>query len=377
MKYMGSKRAMLQNGLGKIIIEQSRKAERFVDLFCGAGAVSWFVSQNTDLPVFAVDLQNFAVILAKSVICRNSPLVPEKIAQYWLEDLDEKIQKHPFWDAALTLSKFKKGIHEVVSDSRELCSMESTDGPIWNAYGGYYFSPLQALTFDSMLSMLPKSDDERNVCLAALISTASKCAASPGHTAQPLQPTKTAGKFIKISWSLDPISLCKKELEFICSQYARVKGDALVDDAISVASTLHPNDLVFIDPPYSDVQYSRFYHVLETIARSRKTTSNGAGRYPPIAERPQSGFSKKSESISSLNYLLTNLHKSGSRLIFTFPEEKCSNGLSGELIRNIASKMYHIESYSVDGKFSTLGGNNTLRASRNKSKELILLMTPI
>ena len=51
MKYMGSKRLMLQNGLGTLIKEETPKYERFVDLFAGASFVAWFVAQNTDASV--------------------------------------------------------------------------------------------------------------------------------------------------------------------------------------------------------------------------------------------------------------------------------------------------------------------------------------
>src|SRR3712207_7755147 len=52
-KYMGSKRAMLENGLGSLLKAQSAKSDRVVDLFCGAASVSWFVAQNIDTPVSA------------------------------------------------------------------------------------------------------------------------------------------------------------------------------------------------------------------------------------------------------------------------------------------------------------------------------------
>lgn len=71
MKYMGSKRAMLTNGLGHLIEEKARGRSRFVDLFCGSGAVSAFVAQRAKLPVLASDLQEYATTLTEAVICRT------------------------------------------------------------------------------------------------------------------------------------------------------------------------------------------------------------------------------------------------------------------------------------------------------------------
>ena len=44
MKYMGSKRTMLLNGLGTLLKAEMPKHDRVVDLFCGAGSVSWFAA---------------------------------------------------------------------------------------------------------------------------------------------------------------------------------------------------------------------------------------------------------------------------------------------------------------------------------------------
>src|SRR6266851_9168275 len=71
MKYMGSKRTMLQNGLGHLLDEQAAGAKRFVDLFAGSAAVAIYVASRTDIPVLAFDLQRYSVVLAESVITRD------------------------------------------------------------------------------------------------------------------------------------------------------------------------------------------------------------------------------------------------------------------------------------------------------------------
>jgi integrase len=49
MKYMGSKRAMLQNGLGTLLEQEIVGAKRFVDLFTGSSAVALHVAQKFGL----------------------------------------------------------------------------------------------------------------------------------------------------------------------------------------------------------------------------------------------------------------------------------------------------------------------------------------
>jgi len=148
--------------------------------------------------------------------------------------------------------------------------------------------------------------------LAACIAAASECVASPGHTAQPFQPTKGAGKYILESWRRDPLERCKNNLEFLCPKFAKVPGSVITADAQNVISQLNSRDLVFIDPPYSGVQYSRFYHVLETIARCNKQISvSGVGRYPSLDERPQSKFSNISQAKDALKLILKRYCRKG------------------------------------------------------------------
>ena len=278
------------------------------------------------------------------------------------------------WRAAQDAKTGHSNIAQFVKASRDLCSQVADSGPIWTSYGGHYFSPSQAATIDAMLEALPEQEPVRTVCLAATIASGSLCAASPGHTAQPFQPTRGAARYIVEAWAKDPLVVGRRALRQICPRRANVAGEAAVGDAVSVASILSSSDLVIVDPPYSGVQYSRFYHVLETIARGRASPVMGTGRYPPIKSRPQSSFSRPSQSIQALCTLLENLSRARATVIFTFPAGPSSNGLSGDIVTEISSRFFNVEEQRVIGRFSTLGGNNTNRSARSEAEELVLLM---
>jgi len=378
VKYMGSKRHMLANGLGDLIAREARRADRFVDLFCGSGCVSWFAAENTNCRVVAVDLQEYAAVLAGAVIRRGAPLQPASLAARWVSQAAEIRETARRCRDATRLARSGLEAPEHVRRARTLCNRPSEVGPIWSAYGGHYFSPLQALTLDCLLASLPRSEPRRTVCLAASIWAASRCAAAPGHTAQPFQPTPGAAPFVEQAWSRDPVALCEEALHEICPRHARTAGRTMVSDGIQVAASLRDGDLVFVDPPYSNVQYSRFYHVLETIARGSCGAVDGRGRYPPRQERPQSDFSRKRDAREGVVELLGALAKSRSTVIFTFPDRPCSNGLSGDTVMEVAREWFRVRVNTIEGNFSTLGGNNGRgsRSARQPSRELLLLLRP-
>jgi adenine-specific DNA-methyltransferase len=379
MKYMGSKRSMLKNGLGKLLRKEAVKYDRFIDLFTGGASVAWYVAENTNKPVLAVDLQKYSTILAAAIVCRPIALVPNELLTSWLEYSEMKRNEDPLWEAASSIQLKKvRNITALVDDARKLCLEESNTGPVWSAYGGHYFSPAQALSIDYLLRNLPTFEPERTLCLAAIISAASECVAAPGHTAQPFQPTKNAGKHILDAWQRDISKYVKKNIIDLASRHAQVKGITFTGDAAAIIPALTSKDLVFIDPPYSSVQYSRFYHVLETIARmENKIKVEGVGRYPIISRRPNSEYSNTTKAEGALKELLRELAQKSCTVICTFPSDKTSNGLSGTKIKEIAKEWFNVEDHStVEGKFSTLGGNNEIRDARTDSSELIILMRP-
>lgn len=374
MKYMGSKRWMLRNGLGHTLDDASAGAKRFVDLFAGTGAVSAHVATKRAIPVVAYDLQKFSVVLTQAIVGRSKKLDVEKIWEEWKKR------------AASIKAQYTPPIaNQVTKTFVEQCrqwSKAKTSLPITKAYGGHYFSPSQAVWIDALRKTLPLREPGRTVALAALIQAASESAASPGHTAQPFQSTRSAKKFLKEAWDRDVCERVKRSLKLISETHARTVGKARVGDANKAVSCLRKGDLVFIDPPYSGVHYSRFYHVLETIARGKCGPVSGVGRYPEASERPRSRYSVKSESIDAFTELLKTVSDKNATAIVTFPAHECSNGLSGKEIIKIAKQFFAVKTKSVHSKFSTLGGTQIVdgkgngRAARQHAKELILVLSP-
>ena len=376
MKYMGSKRVMLANGLGEVLTKELRSAARFVDLFCGAGVVSWFVATSRELPVLSCDLQSFATTMAGSVVKRTDNRGLDQKIRSWMCRVHDNRKGRPGWSEAADLDRSEVPIAVWWKAAQELCGETRSDGcgPVWRNYGGHYFSPTQATSLDAMIETLPSERRARDVCLAATIMTASQCAAAPGHTAQPFKATSTAGRYLRTAWRKDPLFLVGQASKILVSMCALRRGETKTGDANEIAGDVTKEDLVFVDPPYSNVQYSRFYHVLETIARGDCGVVAGVGRYPPSTERPSSDYSRVTDSATAMENLLEILAASGAAVVVTFPEHQCSNGLSGLRIEKIARQHFHVVKSKVTSRFSTLGGNTRNRDARSVRSELILVM---
>ncbi|KPL68062.1 hypothetical protein SZ64_07990 [Erythrobacter sp. SG61-1L] len=372
---MGSKRAMLGNGLGEALGRSLSEAKRVFDLFTGSGAVAWHVAERYKHEVLACDLQQYSVVLAASVIERTSPITDRDWVERWMRRARARVSAHKDWKIIKELQRNLKqlsaqeaaaGAHEIVFDKRY---------PLSQAYGGYYFSPLQSLWLDALRASLPTEDDLRNVALAALIQTASRCAASPGHTAQPFKPNATAGKYLIEAWARDVAAIVRARIDDIAPRSASTKGKAHCTNALELAEEAQAGDLVFLDPPYSGVHYSRFYHVLESVARGEVGEVSGSGRYPDRSERPASDFSMLTTSKRAFDELLATLARKKASVIITFPAGKASNGLSGDDVKALAADHFKIEEEKVSSRFSTLGGDLKHRVARQQADELILTLS--
>ena len=195
--------------LGQILLHYADGAQRIADPFCGSAAVSWFLAENSDKEIVSGDIQSFAVARARAVIERTEAFDPTPMIKHWFsvaKRIVENVASHfpnNLRSIEPNLTEPSR-IKQVVLQSRKFCKdvlpvvFADFDGawPISKAYGGYYYSPAQALVFDALRQSLPTNTAKRKVALAALVEAVSRAAAAPGHTAQPFQPTESSAKYI-------------------------------------------------------------------------------------------------------------------------------------------------------------------------------------
>lgn len=375
MKYMGSKRSLLSGELGRILTRASSKSDRFVDLFAGTAAVAHYVAERVHTPVIAVDLQRYSAILAASVISRTEPLDPQICAATWLKPAEEAVASDSQLEQLLRASTPL----DVPSASAARSVSAASPHRLVRHYGGHYFSPHQALVLHHMLETLPGDREMRTLAHAAILEAASKCAAAPGHTAQPFTPSERLLPFIREAWARDPIEVARSAVMGLSLRSAKTAGEAHVMGAMDFADgMLRDGDLVFCDPPYSDVQYSRFYHVIEGLALGGWAAVEGVGRAPARSLRARSEFSLRRTAATALNELLERISDSGGQVVMTFPAGETSNGLSGRRAVDLVGRYFHCSVLVVPHVHSTLGGAKTVdgalvRGSRRRLEELVIV----
>lgn len=376
---MGSKSSMLRGELGSQIASLAPLAGRFVDLFSGSGSVAKHVALSTDLPVHPVDLMKFSAVLTGATINRVQAVDPKKLYASWStralrysEELSS-VEAH-----AREFDDPQDGA--MVKAARVYCSSSLPSAFIWTHYGGHYFSPTQALHLSALQATLPKRDPHRIIALASLLRTASRASASPGHTAQPFQPTERLLPHLRAAWRVDIFADVHHQLAALAPFPARTKGLATVGDSIEFARTqVRQGDLVFCDPPYSEAQYSRFYHVLEGIARGGWAQISGAGRAPQTELRPSSQFSLKTGAANATASLIGHLARTSCTVLWTYPEGERSNGLTVDHIRREALRHFRVSETLIPMRHSTLGEskeNHENRHGRRELQEVLLLMSP-
>src|SRR5690606_1773900 len=121
--------------------------------------------------------------------------------------------------------------------------------------------------------------------------------------------------------------------------------------------------LVYADPPYTFVHYSRFYHALETLVRYDYPNLLFKGRYR--TDRHQSPFCKKTEVVGAFEDLFERVRDKNSKLLLSYSN---TGMISLECILNIANETLG-EKYSILTK-AVHYTHSTMGRSEDKSREV-------
>ncbi len=261
IRYMGIK----SNLLGYIIpaIQQiTPKNGTVCDLMAGSSVVAYALKEY--YTVYTNDVQKYSYVISKAVIENQHENISDQLAQL------------------------------------ELCP-HITDNSInhyytyfEDVYSQTYFSKHQCQDIDNIRYAIEKTKNiyRKMLYLLALMCAMCKVQSTPGHFAQympdtnpriiPLQRMDLLNEFLNKCNNYSNIYFSNKSNRCYCQDFKELLK----------TSTLGNVDTIYLDSPYTQEQYSRFYHILETVVKYDKPETNFKAKYRN--DRFMSGFCYKS-----------------------------------------------------------------------------------
>lgn len=330
--YIGNKSRHL-DAIEQVVHSVAEPGGAACDLFAGTSVVTRRLARRR--PVFSADIQAYSKVLAGALTKPKTFSVREVdvilgAAVEWLRairpgiqgllDLEsEALVTAP--DEPALLATFIEHGSFVAADAgpvkflrekqRARESLTPDNATLTWYYGGVYFSYTQALELDALRHAVRNVTGRNDTAVGALMGAASDSVSTVGnHFAQPVQPRHRDGQ-LKRSWvssaarrrEQSPFGLFVRWL----ARYGELSPvsyscTAIQSDFRDTLSRLGPEvAVIYADPPYTRDHYSRFYHVLETIALDDDPgVTSGRGSSRPSrglyrTDRHQSPFSIRTQ----------------------------------------------------------------------------------
>ncbi len=251
MNYIGSKLSLLEfleNSIDKVVDKNCRV---FCDLFAGTGAVGTHFKKK-GYSVIANDIQYYSYVLNQQYIANHKPLEFKG-----LEKLMPSLKELP-------IERRKDFVCEYLS------SLKGKKGFIFENYciGGtqdkefqrQYFSDENGMKGDAIRQKIQKwkddgiiNDNEYFFLLTSLLESIDKYANTASVYGAFLKQLKKS--------ALKPLVLKPSQLILNDQEHQ------VFNDDINKLVRQIKGDILYLDPPYNQRQYSTNYHLLETIAK--------------------------------------------------------------------------------------------------------------
>jgi len=343
LKYMGSKRELLEF-INHAINQLQTDSNWFCDLFSGTSTVG--CSLRDEYNIHINDIQYYTSIFANTYLKNGDDnknkidfdLIREQVFHFKDEFISKYVELE-FNYNELDYEAFKK----LEEAQQGLINKEFKIGFHLFAkyYSGTYWSYEQCVWIDAIRAVAEKykTKSDYYLILSSLIFAMSYSSQSTGHFAQYRDITKSNMNDIlqyrtRSIWTLFE----KKYKELSNFQQSNIlANDYRITslDYLDCLRLIDENTIVYADPPYSSVHYSRFYHAVETIVKYDYPNIKHKGRYRE--DRHQSPFGKKTEVKKAFKDLFDRIKDRKSHLILSYS----NNGMITEKeITDIADKSF-------------------------------------
>jgi len=420
-KYMGSKKAILKF-VADELVRLTEPGDIVVDLMAGTHTIGYALKNRCR--IVANDIQHFSRVIGESLLNYNprfrfAETVLEPFRRFYqanLRNLEEQFEvglrregmfltggagKRPNWtayrdfcagypyysrpdpadewpeDFAILFGKPR------VDAFRTLNKLEP-----YNLFSLYYANSYvgtrQAVEVDSLRCAIDKLCDQwladhmeievdifllRCLLLSALIAVLNRINPGPGHWAAfPLVSQRNyEWLLVQRSVSVWELFLRKvREFEDALKDHTSPYTPHIVmtEDYVNFMAEVHDYikcaKVVYLDPPYSQGHYSRFYHLIETLILYDYPSISHKGRYRD--GRHQSPFAHKSKVVAAVGTVCEIAREGGAVLVVSYSR----GGVipDAENFRAILEKFYppsNIEIKTLGSVHSKLGQSNRMK----------------
>ena len=379
---MGGKRELLED-IGRAVDEMDTPHQSFCDLFAGTAIVSYAFSDSFD--IVSNDIQRYSSIFANTYFSDFSVLGdPEDVVATVLEECTsvvEEDRKHYHNNLFTYCEDIDFQTMEAIERTQlRLCDKVFDTGFSFfkRYYSGTYWSYEQCLWIDAIRRVAERHSAGclYYAIMSSLIFAMSYCAQSTGHFAQFRTLTKDNYKSVLIYRLKDLSKLFKKKL----GEFLRVLNHPTLHscrpsslDYLDCISTLEPGTIIYADPPYSAVHYSRFYHAVETLVLYDCPELEYKGRYRK--ERYQSPFDQKSKVKKAFEDLFHAIKYQRCHLLLSYSDNALlSETQVNEVASHVFGDQYVVKDYSRDFKHMKMGRSDDYQLNVH---ELLLSFTRI
>ncbi len=428
--YLGSKLRMVDTIVEAVDnVDPSRG--RVYDLFAGSGTVSGVLARTRS--VTAVDIQEYSRVLCSALVhpaalngCHHLKLEPADsssltyataaIVHHEQQSINYALTGHPemlndFLEHS-SLIRFLSGefqgsqaLWEVLSETvlrlKEVGLDNSSSSLTTRMFGGVYFSYFQAVQLDALLDAVFSAPLAcRDLVLAAVLSTSSEIVNTIGKQfAQPLRPKDKHGvtkRNLLEKIHKDRSANVNATFEKWLQRYQALTRTKMLhrvirsDYADALSSVEEDTTVVYADPPYTRDHYSRYYHVLETmalrdnpdVAKVRIGGTERVSRGIYRVHRHQSPFCIPSKASQAFSTLFAGVSERGLPLVLSYsPYRQGSDArprlLTVEEITSLAEMEFGSVKVERVGPFSHNKLNNSrLNKARTQFAESLVICRP-
>jgi adenine-specific DNA-methyltransferase len=233
-RYIGSKHKLIE-WIFSVINKECEKGNSFADIFAGTGVVS------------AVAARHYDEIILNDFLHSNYAIY-------------QAFFGNGEWD--------KNKIENIIKDYNNIDGDDLENNYFSTNFGGKYFSHNSAKIIGFIRENIQENksnltDKEYYILIASLLYSIDKVANTVGHYDAYFKKEHVEDGFFMRP--IDPIE---------------VKNVTIFKEDTNLLAKKIKADIVYIDPPYNSRQYSRFYHVLETLTKWDKPELFGTALKP-------------------------------------------------------------------------------------------------